>query len=332
MGNFHCTKLFPTIVLSLAVACISGNSYGDTVWLNNGDRISGEIIELSNNTLKIKTLYAATLSLDVSAIHSFHTNTKQQWQINLKKRAAVIQQSERPGYVNVAGKNVAIHDLALTPPQAHWKKTGLLETTLDVDNDKNRKEKLHLNAELTMESNQWRHELKGEVKRDQENHKVMEDTEEFNYTLDYLFSEHWLWRTDSTYREEDATVHNHYLYLGAGPGYRLWGEDEDKLDIILAYNHIWLHSGPLKMELDAWGTKLDYTQFWFDKKLETFADIQISHFYLSNLDYIANTSAGLRFYLTHYIHLSFKYDYNETKYSFGSVKDSSYVLGAGMHF
>jgi hypothetical protein len=304
----------------------------DEVLLHNGDRISGDITEVSDSKLKINTAYAGTISLDSTAIQSFHTDVKQHWQINLKPHSTRIQQSDKQGYVKVDGKNIAIHDLKLTPPQAHWKKSGLLETTLDVDNDAQRKEKLHINTELSLESKHWRHKLKGEVNRDKENHKVSEDTEEYNYTLDHLFSEHWLLRTDSTYREEGGNTRNRYAYVGVGPGYRLWGESEDKLDLILAYNHLWLRSGSLDTEMDGWGSKLDYQQFWFERKLETFADLQISHVYLDYLDYIVNSSAGLRYYFTHYIHLSFKYNYDETKHSFGSIKDSSYVLGAGVNF
>ncbi len=315
-----------------ALGILATHSVADTVWLTNGDRISGDIIELSNTSLKIKTPYADTLSLNTSAIQSFHTDAKQHWQINLKPHSTVVHQSDKQGHVNVDGKTVAIHDLELIPAQSRWKKSGLLETTLDVDNDNNRKEKLHINSELNLESKHWRHELKGEVKRDKENNKVSEDTEEYNYTLDYLFNEHWLLRTDSTYREEGGTLHNRYSYIGVGPGYRLWGESEDKLDLIIAYNHLWLRSGSLDIEMDGWGSKLDYQQFWFERKLETFADLQISHVYLDYLDYIINSNAGLRYYLTHHIHLSFKYDYNETKHAFGSIKDSSYVLGAGVNF
>lgn len=332
MANIHKRNSFLSIYLTAISGFIGSYAYADTVWLTNGDRISGDIIELSNTVLKIKTSYADTLSLEVSAVQSFHTDTKQHWQINLKPRTTVISQSDRHGYVHIDGKNIAIPDLSLTPPQAYWKKSGLLETTLDVDNDKTRKEKLHINSELNLESKHWRHELKGEVKRDKENHKVSEDTEEYNYTLDYLFSEHWLVRTGSTYREEGGNTHNRYSYVGVGPGYRLWGESDDKLDIILAYNHLWLRSGSLNTEMDGWGSKLDYQQFWFERKLETFADLQISHVYIDYLDYIVNSSAGLRYYLTHYIHLSFKYNYDETKHSFGSIKDSSYVLGAGVNF
>lgn len=332
MVNSLKPKSLTTICLYITSGLMGGNCLADTIWLTNGDRISGDVIELSNASLKIKTSYADTLSLDISAVQSFHTDAKQPWHINLTPRPVQIYQSERPGYVRVDGKDIAIHDLQLSPSLARWKTSGLLETILDVDNDDHRKEKLHINSELNLESKHWRHELKVEIKHDEEKHQVTEDTKELDYTLDYLFNEHWLLRTDSTYLAEGAGTHNHYVYLGAGPGYRLWGEDENKLDVILSYNHFWIHSGSTEVELDAWGTKLDYTQFWFDKKLEAFADIQISHIYLSELDYIADASAGLRFYLPHHIHLSLKYDYNETKYSTGSIKDSSYVLGAGANF
>lgn len=305
--------------------------FGDTVWLTNGDRISGEITEISGATLKIKTSYAATLSLDTSAIRSFTTDSAHRLQINLKPHTAQIQESDTKGQVKIDGKQVAIDDLKLVPDQGRWKKSALLETTLDVDNDHDRKENFHINGELHLDSDTWRHELNAEAKRDKENHRLSEDTEEYSYSLDYLFNEHWLLRTDTSYRAEGTTLQHYYTYAGTGPGYRLWGENRDKLDLIVAYRRFWLTASPVKLELNAISANLDYQQFWFDDKLETFSDIELSHMNIHNLDYILNSNLGLRLYITHHLHVSFKYDYNKTRYSFGSIKDSSYVLGAGVN-
>lgn len=304
----------------------------DTLLLTNGDRISGELIELNSTTAKIKTSYAGTVSLDIEAIQSFLTDKAQHWQINLKSRHLLIHENDQRGHVTVDGHKIAISNLRLAPAQAHWKKSGLLETTLDVDNDANRKEKLHINTELNLESQHWRHALKAESKRDKEKSKVTEDTIEFNYTLDYLFDTHWLVRADSTYREEGVDITSKYWYLGAGPGYRFWGEGKDKLDTIFSYNRFWLNAGPLDLELSAWGATLDYEQYWFNNKLETFADLHIAYPIIDTIDYIANTSSGLRYYFEHNIHVSLKYDYNETRFILGTVRDSSYVLGAGVNF
>jgi Protein of unknown function, DUF481 len=321
-----------TLLSITAFSLITTHSLADTVWLTNGDRISGDIIELSNSSLKIKTRYASTLSLDISAVRSFQTDTKQHWDINLKSRPALIDQSDREGHVSIDGKPVAIRDLELLPSRAKWKKSGLLESTLDVDNDKNRKEKLHLNGELNLESKHWRHSLATETKRDKERDKLTEDTLEFNYTLDYLINTHWLARADTSYREEGVDITSHYWYLAAGPGYRLWGEGKDKLDAVLAYNRFWVGNRILDLELSAWSLGLDYQQFWLAEKLETFTDARIAFPDIDPIDYIANTSSGLRYHLNHSIHLSLKYDYNETRYSLGTLKDSSYVLGAGVNF
>lgn len=321
-----------TLLSITAFSLIATHSLADTVWLTNGDRISGDIIELSNTSLKIKTRYASTLSLDISAVRSFRTDSKQHWDINLKPYPALIDQSDREGHVSIDGKIVAIRDLELLPSQAKWKKSGLLETTLDVDNDKNRKEKLHINAELNLESKHWRHSLATETKRDKEHSKLTENTLELNYTLDYLINTHWLMRADTSYREEGVEITSHYWYLAAGPGYRLWGEGKNKLDAVFAYNHFWVGNRTLDLELSAWSLGLDYQQFWLAEKLETFTDARIAVPDIDLIDYIANTSSGLRYHLNHSIHLSLKYDYNETRYSLGTLKDSSYVLGAGVNF
>lgn len=304
----------------------------DLILLKNDDRLSGEIIELNGKSLTIKTTYAGTVRVDVKSIHSFRTDFVKEWQVNLKPYRMIAHEADQAGHVLVNGELLRITDLALLPHQKEWKITGLLESTLDIDNDQNRKEKIHINTELNLESKHWRHVIKAESKRDKESARVTEDTIEANYTLDYLFDNHWFWRADSTYREEGVTTLNRYWYLGTGPGYRLWGEGKDKLDATFAYNRLWLNSGPLDWELGAWASALNYKQFWLDEKLETFSDVHISVPTIDGIDYIANTTSGVRYYFKYNIHVSLKYDYNETRLIVGTFKDSSYVLGAGANF
>lgn len=314
------------------MGCLGSIARADQVLLANGDRISGTITGLTADTLKIKTDYAGTLSLDTSAVQSFRTDQPAVWQINLKDHTAVIHSSHKPGHIHIEGKDIAIRELTLNPIQRTWKKSGLLETSLDVDNDAQNKEKLKVDAELNLESRHWRHKITAQSRRDKQRNRVTEDTFESGYTLDYLFSPQWLLRADGSYREEGVDIDSQYWYLSAGPGYRLWGESKNKLDAIIAYNRFWLKAGALEWELSAWSFALDYKQFWLGEKLETFSDFRIAIPTIEAIDYIANSSSGLRYYFGHNIHISIKYDHNETRYSLGSIKDSSYVLGAGVNF
>ncbi|MCX2193555.1 hypothetical protein LD112_14500 [Pantoea agglomerans] len=61
------TSFIPLLVIS----CCAGwaqQATADTVWLNNGDRLTGTIRYLSDGKLAIETHYAGTVTLDWSAV------------------------------------------------------------------------------------------------------------------------------------------------------------------------------------------------------------------------------------------------------------------------
>lgn len=328
----HTSNTSLLVIASIFMFGLPTFALADTVMLKNGDRISGDIIELDNNSLSIRTTYAGDLKLGVEHIASFETASPHQWSVNLEPQTTLIQQSEHAGNVVIDGNEIRINELALEKSKHRWKKSGLLETSLDVDTDKDRQRKFNLNAEINLESQHWRNRLKAEKKEEKNRSQLTEKAEEFNYTLDYLFNNHWLMRNDVTYRKEGTDVTSQYRYWGAGPGYRLWGEGQNKLDAIISYNRLDLRSEPLHWQLGAWALTLNYKQFWLDEKLEVFSDLKMAFPTISAIDYIANSSSGLRYYFQHNINASFKYDYNETRLSFLTIKDSGYVLGVGFNF
>ena len=173
---------------------------------------------------------------------------------------------------------------------------------------------------------------KSEIKHEKEERIRIEDNAELRYALDYLFNAKWLLRSESFYREDKLGDNNKYTYFALGPGYRLWGEGQDKLDIITTYNHFWLANRAFTIELNAWAAAVDYKQVWLNGKVETFSDLQIAFPDLKGLDRITNINVGLRYLLTERIHLSVKYEFDETKSLLGAEKETSTIVGAGVNF
>lgn len=332
MQNNTLNRKQQTLTLSLLSCALAMPAKSDTVLLRNGDRISGEILSFDNQTFRIQTDYAGNISVDSDAVHSFSTDHTQYWQHELKKRAVQIHVADKSGYVLIDNQPVAFGELTLSQAQPIWRRTGTLDTSLEVNNDDKRKQKVHINAELGLESKHWRHRIKGEIKHDKEDQRQTEDNGEVGYTLDYFVDTHWLVRSDNFYRENKLQDKGKYTQIGAGPGYRLWGEGADRLDAIITYNRFWLTTNLLELEFSAWAATINYKHFWFNEKLETFADLQIAYPNIDLIDHIANTSLGARYRLTRHIHFSLKYDYNETQTNLGSSNDSSYTLGAGLSF
>lgn len=334
MDNFHNNNLLLTIFLPITVL-IGSNCYADTIWLNNGDLISGEIEQLDETTLRVRTDYAPAINIQRSAVRSFATDTPKAWLHQLQTRATSITRSDVPGYVLIDKLPVQIAELSLTQDEAapKWRKYGQAGTTLDVDTGTNQGRKaFHLDAELNLESKFWRHNFKNETNYDKEDKITTEDTTEFRYALDYFFDDNWLLRSENVYRDDNLPPDNQYALTGAGPGYRLWGEQRSRLDIIATFNHLWFSSDEVNQEFSAWAITLDYMQFWFNDKLETFADAQLIYPDIGSVDPIFDMDIGLRYLLTSKIFLTLRYDYNETQTAQEKVIDSGYTLGAGVNF
>lgn len=323
------------LLIIAALTLTSAKSVADTLWLTNGDRISGEIEQLDETTLRIKTAYAPAINIQRSAIQSFATDTPKTWQHQSQLSLTSITQSDTSGYVMIDSLQVPITGLSLKRMEdaPKWRKDGQIGTTLNVDTGTNQgRKEFHLNAELNLESKNWRHNFKNETNYDKEEDLTTEDITEYRYALDYFFDDNWLLRSENVYREDNLPPDNRYILTGAGPGYRLWGESRNRFDIIATYNHLWFSSDEIHQEFSGWAITLDYMQFWFNDKLETFADAQLIYPDIDSVEPILDMDIGLRYLLTSKIFLTFRYDYNETQSTQEKVIDSGYTLGAGVNF
>jgi len=332
------TTMFASLYL------MSGVVFADTVLLINGDTITGDIQELNTETLTIKPSYSAVIVIDKSAVKSFSTELNRVWKRNAKyllsknstpeNQIAKAEFSNTPKTIIVNGETLSIAELTFPTitVKPEWQITGHLDTSLDVDDDDKSTEKLHLNTDITFESKTWRHNVKSEIKHEEEDSKKTEDNAEITYALDYFINTHWLVRNENFYHEDKLNDQSKYKYIQLGPGYRLWGEEKDKLDFITSYTRLWLNNKNINLQLDAWALGIDYSQFWFNEKLEAYANFRILYPSWSAVDYISNSTIGLRYLLTRRIYVSAKYDIDETKTIVGPENDHSYTIGAGINF
>ena len=330
----HTQIIRMSICIITALNFMSVNNYADTILLTNGDRISGEIQQLDETALKIKTDYSATIDIKLDAISSFSTDQDRHWKINRTQQETKIETSASPHYVMINNEQIAISTLVLANIVAapKWRKSGHLDTSVEIEDKTTHQEKLHLNGDINFESDHWRHTLKTEIKREQEEGKYTENSAELSYALDYLINDRWLVRSESDYRENNLGDNTQYTYTGLGPGYRFWGEGRDQLDVIASYNHFWLISNAYHLEMNAWAVVVDFKKFWFDEKLETFADLQVAFPDFKGLDRLTDLNIGLRYLLTKRVYLSLKYDLNESRSALGSSKETGTILGAGVNF
>ncbi|MFG0456779.1 DUF481 domain-containing protein [Shewanella mangrovisoli] len=325
---------YSSLALTLWLCGVSHHAIADTVFLNNGDKITGEIKALDEQNLVIKPSYAPKITIERSAVRSFETREPQPWSINRSIKEVTVQASELDSFVLIDDQQTPISELIYSEllSDSDWHYSGSVEAAIDVTHNSKNTQKLHAKGDVTAETLNWRHNLKSEVRYETEDKTTKRNTLEAHYSLDYLISDHWFLRQEDYYQEDKLNLDIRSYYAALGPGYRFWGVNRDKLDFVLTYNHFWLDYQVFTYELNAWAATINYKQYWFDGVLETYADLQIAFPDIPTIEYISDSTFGLKYLLTQQIYLSFKYDINETKSAVQHSRDISYSLGLGVNF
>ncbi|MGL4901103.1 MAG: DUF481 domain-containing protein [Shewanella sp.] len=327
-------KSYLTTSLVAALSILSQYGYADTVFLINGDRITGEIIELDDKQLTLKPSYTGKITLARSAISSLETDERRHWSVNRSLEHVTISAASEPRFVMINGQLTPLNEIRYSAIEAStdWLLSGSAEAAIDITQNTTHSQKLHAKGDMTLQSLNWRHDLKGEFRYETEESTPKRHSFEGRYTLDYLLSEHWLLRQEDFYEEDRLSTQQKNYYIAVGPGHRFWGVGRNKLDFVLTYNHFWVNTPYFEFDLYAWATALNYKQYWLGGELETYADLQMAFPEIPSIDYIANSTLGLRYLLTQRVYLTLKYDLNETKTDITNIKDSNYTLGLGMNF
>src|SRR5690606_30001421 len=66
--------MFSRTLLALSLATLSAPALADTVWLKNGDKLSGSIQLFDGGKLLLKTDYAGSITLDVKKIATLESD------------------------------------------------------------------------------------------------------------------------------------------------------------------------------------------------------------------------------------------------------------------
>ncbi|MGL5392675.1 MAG: DUF481 domain-containing protein, partial [Shewanella sp.] len=78
--------------------------YADTVFLVNGDKITGDIIALDDKALTLKPSYTGQITLARSAISSLETSQPKHWSVNRALEHVTIHAAQVPRFVIINGE------------------------------------------------------------------------------------------------------------------------------------------------------------------------------------------------------------------------------------
>ncbi|MDG9923728.1 MULTISPECIES: DUF481 domain-containing protein [unclassified Pseudomonas] len=326
------------VLLSCLLLSLAWPVFADTVWLNNGDRLSGEILLLDGGKLALKTKYAGRVVIDWKDIDTLASDKPLMLrregldsEVGHQLKAA---DKGRVQVVNGSSETVALASITrLVPPRPLLKDRiweGNLDAKLDMERNEDRTDEWKLKGNTRIEHGRWRHVLSGELEHETENGEKTEDNWELEYDLDRFFTDHWFWRSGYEQQEDQFEGVTRQRVLGTGPGYRFWDNELGRLDLVGQVNRVRLDSPYGDLSFDTWSMEWDYKRLLWGTRLEFYSTAELQVPQIDEIDYVFDGEAGLRYRLNDWARLSLLYELNQLSGLGTTVSDRHYLIGLGV--
>lgn len=328
-----------TLVPLLGLPAITS---ADTLWLSNGDRVSGSIELLESGTLVMKTELAGRIRVKVEDISTFEAdNALLITTGGQAERALSVSASDTPGMVSVV--NGEPEPLALRidriqqmleprPVIEDWVWSGDATAALDIKNTTTDQRDLDLAFDTRARHGDWRHVLGGEFERDYRDEVKSRHLWQADYDLSWFFDEKWFWQTAAGYQRDHLGAIARRKQFGMGPGYEWWNNALGRFETSARLDRVELESRDGSTDsFNALGLQWELRRYLFGKRFEAIHNAEALIPGDPAINFAMDAELGVRYLLNNWASLSLltEWDYINGEAE-NSINHTRYRLGLGV--
>ncbi|MCD8546922.1 MAG: DUF481 domain-containing protein [Aeromonadaceae bacterium] len=180
------------------------------LWMENGDRYSGQIKKISGSELVLESTYGGQLRLP---------------------RANITRWQDEVGQLKAPAELVAA--LPAVKPKADWEYKVAADASAKLKRGESSRNDILFKLDSQLTAEQWRWGLTGEYEYDTSEGETLTHKYQLLPKLDYFFHPNWYWRGSVDLRYDmlgDTYMETDYA---SGPGYRFWKRKESWLEMNL---------------------------------------------------------------------------------------------------
>ncbi|MFJ5236631.1 DUF481 domain-containing protein [Pseudomonas neuropathica] len=325
-------------LLCLAVFSASTPLLADTVWLKNGDKLSGTITVFDGGKLLIQTKYAGAVTIDWKEVKTLdsdqHLLVKQDaysGEVSKSLTAAedgkvTLANGEAPKTVELA----SIQQILKPKPVVEdlvWK--GNVDLALDYQRAEKDTDDYDVGFKTTARHGRWRHTAEGEYNREVQDDETTTDNWRAEYALDRFLTDKWFWQGRLNYKRDHIEELARQRVVGTGPGYQFWDDELGAFSLGSLLNRTdYEYRDGSKDNFYSVAMKWDYNRYLIGKKVEFFTNGEIGKPLSDVANYALDAEMGLRYKVTDWASLNLKAerdiisgtndaDLNKTRYTAG---------------
>lgn len=331
----------------LAVLCIILPSvcFADTVWMKNGDIISGSIKVIDNNKMVLETQYAGTLTIKATDVKTFTLNHSAVIKNDLyaeKFFITEIKPSEENGAIIIVDERGQEQTVSVTNNIILYKQNSnefLDELTFNgnikggffYDKGTKKTEQYLLDSNLIVKYGLWRHHVSTNFRRNLKNDSVSTYYYTGQYNLDKFITPEFFWQSSAQYRHDWIEDINSKKSFGSGPGYQLWDNELSSFSLALLLNYQEMHYRAEQESRHPLGTlRWDYQRFINGKAIRIFTDGSIGRSFDDTVPLTLNATIGSSYNITDWFVISTTLNKDKDNTKDGNSNNINYNLSFGV--
>ncbi|VFR30920.1 Peptide chain release factor RF-3 [plant metagenome] len=329
------------LAAALAAACAGpGLVLADTVWLQNGDRLSGKIRLLDAGKLSLETDYGGTITLDWKKVKTLESSEE----ILVRDEAlkdeylAKLQRAE-PGHVIVATsetqqtKPLPELDQVMRPRpfinDAIWK--GSIDMGLNHKTASTKTEDYRLDADTELRHGRWRHQGSVDYERKKDNNQLTGDKYALSASSDHFISDKFFWQGRGLYRRNKIEDLSRQAGLGTGPGYQFWDDELGAFSLTGLLGRMnYRYRDGASDEFYAASVRWDYKRYLYSQRLELFTAGEVMRPLDNAADISLDAAAGVRYRMTDWVSWFLTYSRNQVSGGRQSLNEKRVTTGLGL--
>jgi hypothetical protein len=332
--------MFSRTLLCLALCATATSALADTVWLKNGDRLTGKIKFFDGGKLLLETDYGGAIALDWNKIATLESDQE----LLVKEsavggeRAKALQPAE-PGKVTLANgeapKTVelaSIQQILKPKPLIEdfvWK--GNIDAALDYKRAERDTDDYDVRLKTQARHGLWRHNGQAEYNRELRDDVLSTDNWGVEYALDRFLTEQWFWQGRLEYKRDRIEDLRRQRTVGTGPGYQFWDNELGAFSVAGLLNRTdYEYANGENDNFYAVSMKWDYNRYLIGKSVELFSDGEVGKPLANAADYTLDAAVGLRYKLTDWASLNMNAEKDLVSGSEGELDETRYSLGFGV--
>ncbi|SDA96907.1 Protein of unknown function, DUF481 [Pseudomonas sp. NFACC15-1] len=303
-------------LLCLAVTSASMPLLADTVWLKNGDKLSGKITVFDGGKLLIQTDYAGAVPIDWKQVKTLESDqqllVKQDAYTGEKAKAlhaaedgkVTLANGDAPKTVELA----SIQQILKPKPVVEdlvWK--GNIDAALDYKRAENDTDDYDVDFKTSARHGRWRHNAEGEYNREFQDDVVSTDNWRLEYSLDRFFTDKWFWQGRLNYKRDKVEDLARQRVVGTGPGYQFWDDELGAFSLGSLLNRTdYEYRDGGKDNFYSVAMKWDYNRYLIGKRVEFFTNGEVGKPLSGVAEYAYDAEMGLRYKVTDWASLNLK--------------------------